>query len=32
MLLIAYGEGQVIPDTFNPEAITLFVLHNVKTK
>ena len=31
MLLIAYGEGQVIPDTFNLKAITLFVLHNVKT-
>ena len=31
MLLIAYGEGQVIPDTLNPEAMTFFALPNVKT-
>ena len=31
MLLIAYGEGQVIPDTLNPEAMTFFALSNVKT-
>ena len=31
MLLISYGEGQVIPDTFYPEAMTLFVFPNVKT-
>ena len=31
MLLIAYGEGQVIPETLNSEAMIFFPLPHVKT-
>ena len=31
MSYIDYGEGQVIPDTLNSEAMTFFALPNVKT-